>query len=82
MDRQAIDVHGRIAFSNANRVLPRTDQKCRWRKVRWPSAKSWRNSKNRSRSGRGGHRRNCGRLDLPRATDILRPARSVGSVSR
>jgi hypothetical protein len=35
MDRQAIDVHGRIAFSNANCALPKTGQKRRWRKVRF-----------------------------------------------
>ncbi len=35
MDRQAIDVHGRIAFSNANRALPKTGQKRRWRRVRF-----------------------------------------------
>ena len=27
MDRQAIDVHGRIAFSNANCALPKTGSK-------------------------------------------------------
>ena len=35
MDRQAIDVHGRIAFSNANCALPKTGQKRRWQKVRF-----------------------------------------------
>jgi hypothetical protein len=35
MDRQAIDVHGRIAFSNANCALPKTSQKRRWWKVRF-----------------------------------------------
>jgi len=35
MDRQAIDVHDRIAFSNANCALPKTGQKRRWRKVRF-----------------------------------------------
>jgi hypothetical protein len=34
MGRQAIDVHGRIAFSNANCALLKTGQKRRWRKVR------------------------------------------------
>jgi hypothetical protein len=35
MDGQAINVHGRIAFSNANCALPKTAQKRRWRKVLW-----------------------------------------------
>ena len=35
MDRQAIDVHGRIGFSNANCALAKTGQKRRWRKVRF-----------------------------------------------
>ena len=35
MDQQAIDIHGRIAFSNANCALPKTGQKRRWRKVRF-----------------------------------------------
>jgi len=35
MDRQAIDVHDRNAFSNANCALPKTGQKRRWRKVRF-----------------------------------------------
>jgi hypothetical protein len=47
MDRQAIDVHGRIAFSNANCALPETSQKRRWWKVRfWP--RLWENTKNQS----------------------------------
>ena len=35
MDRQAIDDHDWIAFSNANCALPKTGQKRRWRKVRF-----------------------------------------------
>jgi len=35
MDRQAIDVHCRIAFPNANCALPKTGQKRRWRNVRF-----------------------------------------------
>ena len=47
MDRQAIDVRGRIAFSNADCALPKTSQKRRWWQVRfWPSLCE--NSKTRS----------------------------------
>ena len=38
------DVHGRIAFSNANCALPKTGQKRRWRKVRFwhfPEVPRW-----------------------------------------
>jgi hypothetical protein len=34
MDRQAIDDHDWIAFSNANRALPKTGQQRQWQKVR------------------------------------------------
>jgi hypothetical protein len=48
MDLQAIDVHGRIAFANANCAQPKTGQKRRWRKVRFRHIPSFR----RSESGR------------------------------
>jgi hypothetical protein len=72
MDRQAIDVHGRIAFSNANCALPKTGQKRRWRKVRF-----WHQTDMSRWSDNGGLRWQSGHAVLAWPLPLMIPSRAL-----